>query len=62
MIGVIEMFDDDTLKDTATAERRAMAINAMKQMQEISISLANDKLTSDEINAVINEAREKNKK
>jgi len=61
-IALLTPLSDETLEDTISAFRRAKAINAMKQMQEISVSLGNDKMTSDEINAVINEARGKNKK
>ena len=61
-IALLTPLSDETLEDTVSAFRRAKAINAMKQMQEISVSLGNDKMTSNEINAVINEARGKNKK
>ena len=53
---------DETLEDTVSAVRKAKAINAMKKMQEISVSLGNDKMTLEEINAVIKDVRGKNKK
>jgi len=61
-IALLTPLNDETLEDTISAFRRAKAINAMKQMQEISVSLGNDKMTSEEINAVISDVRGKNKK
>jgi|GEM_PF-6921895 len=49
--------NDETLEDTVSAVRKAKAINAMKKMQEISVCLGNDKMTLEEINAIINDAR-----
>jgi hypothetical protein len=53
--------NDETLEDTVSAVRKAKAINAMKKMQEISVSLGNDKMTLDEINTIIKSVREKHK-
>jgi hypothetical protein len=53
------MSNDDTLEDTIAAERKTRAINAMKEMQEISVSLGNDKMTLEEINTVIKDTRRK---
>ena len=41
------------MEDTVSAVRRAAAINSVKKMQEISRDLGNNKLTLDEINAII---------
>jgi hypothetical protein len=51
------MSNDDTLEDNVAAERKTRAINAMKEMQEISVSLGNDKMTIEDINVVINDRR-----
>jgi hypothetical protein len=56
--GEPKMSNDDTLEDTVAAERKTNAISAMKEMQEISVSLGNDKMTLEEINTLINECRE----
>jgi len=45
------------LEDTVSPVKRAKAINAMKKMQETSVSLGNDKMTLEEINAVIKDVR-----
>ena len=60
-IALLTPLNDETLEDTVSAVRRAKAINAMKRMQEISVSLGNDKMTLDEINSIINDVRKKNK-
>jgi antitoxin (DNA-binding transcriptional repressor) of toxin-antitoxin stability system len=60
-IALLTPLNDETLEDTVSAVRRAKAINAVKKMQEISVSLGNDKMTLEEINAIISDAR-KNKK
>jgi len=59
-IALITPLSDETLEETISAMRQAKAINAMKKMQEISVSLGNDKKTLKEINAVINDVRKKN--
>ena len=58
-IALLTPLTDETLEDTISAVRRAKAINAVKKMQELSVSLGNDKMTLDEINAVIKDARKK---
>ena len=42
------------------AIRQAKAINAIRKMQEISVSLGNDQITLGEINAIIKDVRKKN--
>ena len=61
-IALLTPLNDETLEDTISAVRKAKAINAMRKMQEISQALGNDKMTLEEINAIIKAAREKNKK
>jgi antitoxin (DNA-binding transcriptional repressor) of toxin-antitoxin stability system len=60
-IALLTPLSDETLEDTVSAVRRAKAINAVKKMQEISVALGNDKMTLEEINAIISDVR-KNKK
>ena len=60
-IALLTPLSDETLEETVSAVRRATAINAVKKMQEISVSLGNDKLALDEINDIIKDTREKNK-
>jgi len=57
-IALLTPLSDETLEDTVSAVRRAKAINAVKKMQEISVSLGNDKMTLDEINAIIKKTRD----
>jgi len=63
-IALLTPLSDETLEDTLSAVRSAKAINAVRKMQEISVSLGNDKMTMEEIDAIIKETREmrKNKK
>ena len=61
-IALLTPLSDETLEDTISAVRRAKAVNAVKKMQEISVSLGNDKMSLREINTIIKDAREKNKK
>jgi antitoxin (DNA-binding transcriptional repressor) of toxin-antitoxin stability system len=58
-IALLTPLSDETLEDTVTAVRRATAINAVQKMQEISANLGNDKMTLEEINAVITDVRKK---
>jgi antitoxin (DNA-binding transcriptional repressor) of toxin-antitoxin stability system len=58
-IALLTPLSDETLEDTVSAVRRAKAINAVKKMQEISVALGNDKLTLEEINAIITDVRSK---
>jgi antitoxin (DNA-binding transcriptional repressor) of toxin-antitoxin stability system len=60
-IALLTPLNDETLEDTISAFRKAKAINAMKKMQEISVSLGNNKMTLEEINTIIKDVREKNK-
>jgi antitoxin (DNA-binding transcriptional repressor) of toxin-antitoxin stability system len=60
-IALLTPLTDKNLEETLSAIRRAHAIMAMKQMQEISKSLGNDKLTLDEINSIIADTRKKKK-
>ena len=59
-IALLTPLTDETLEDTVSAIRKAKAINAVKKMQEISVSLGNDKMTLDEINAITRDVRKKN--
>ncbi|MCL2210856.1 MAG: type II toxin-antitoxin system Phd/YefM family antitoxin [Treponema sp.] len=57
-IALLTPLTDETLEDTISAYRQVRAINAVRKMQEISVSLGNNKMTLEEINSVIKEARE----
>ncbi|MDR1277946.1 MAG: type II toxin-antitoxin system Phd/YefM family antitoxin [Treponema sp.] len=59
-IALLTPLSDETLEDTISAVRRAKAINGVKKMQEISADLGNDKMTLEEINALITSVRKKN--
>jgi antitoxin (DNA-binding transcriptional repressor) of toxin-antitoxin stability system len=59
-IALLTPLNDETLEDTVSAVRKAKATNAMKKMQEISVSLGNDKMTLNEINSIIKDVRKKN--
>ncbi|MCL2477943.1 MAG: type II toxin-antitoxin system Phd/YefM family antitoxin [Treponema sp.] len=56
-IALLTPLSDETLEDTVSAVRKAKAVNASRKMQEISVSLGNDKMTFEEINAIIKETR-----
>jgi antitoxin (DNA-binding transcriptional repressor) of toxin-antitoxin stability system len=58
-IALLTPLSDETLEDTVSAARKAMAINTVKKMQEISVSLGNDKKTLDEITLINNPAAER---
>jgi len=60
-VALLTPLTDETLEDTLSAVRRAKAINAVKKMQEISVSSGNDKMTLEEINAEIKRARKERK-
>jgi antitoxin (DNA-binding transcriptional repressor) of toxin-antitoxin stability system len=60
-IALLTPLSDETLEDTVSAVRKAKAINAVKKMQEISVNLGNDKMTLNEINAIITDVRKKKK-
>ena len=57
-IALLTPLTDETLEETISTFRQARAIQAVRKMQETSSSLGNNKMTLDEINAVIKEARE----
>jgi len=59
-IALLTPLDDETLEDTVSAVRKAKAINAVKKMREISVSLGNDKMTLEKINSIIQDVRKKN--
>ena len=60
-IALLTPLNDETLEDTVSAVRKAKAINAVRKMQEISVSLGNDKMPLEEINALIKDARGRKK-
>jgi len=60
-IALLTPLSDETLEDTVSAIRKAKAINAVRKMQETSLSLGNDKITLEDINAIIKQARGKKK-
>jgi antitoxin (DNA-binding transcriptional repressor) of toxin-antitoxin stability system len=59
-IALLTPLSDETLEETVSAVRRAKAINSVKKMQEISVKLGNDKISLEEINAIIAGTRKKN--
>jgi len=61
-IAFLTPLSDETMEETLSAVRRAKAINAMKKMQEISVSLGNDKMSSEAINKIIKDVRGISKK
>jgi antitoxin (DNA-binding transcriptional repressor) of toxin-antitoxin stability system len=60
-IALLTPLTDRNLEETLAVIRQAKAIQAVRKMQEISVSLGNDKMTLDEINAIIADTR-KNRK
>ena len=60
-IALLTPLSDETLEDTVSAVRKAKAINAVRKMQEISVSLGNDKMKPEDINRIINETRGRKK-
>ena len=59
-IALLTPLSDETLEDTVSAVRKAKALNAVRKMQEISVSLGNDKIPLEKINAIIKETRRNN--
>ena len=59
-IALLTPLSDKNLEETVKAVRKARAINAIKQMQEISIKKGNNKLAAEEIEEEIIKSR-KNK-
>ena len=60
-IALLTPLNDETMEDTVSAVRKAKAINAMRKMQEISVSLGNDKMTLEDINTIIKDVRRESK-
>jgi len=60
-IALLTPISDYNLEETLSGIRRVKAINAVKQMQEISVTLGNDKMTLDEINEIISDTRRRRK-
>jgi len=60
-IALLTALSDETLEDTVSAARKVKVINAVRKMQEISVSLRNDKMTLEDINAIIKETRGKSR-
>ena len=58
-IALLIPLSDETLEDTVLAVRKANALNAIKKMHKISASLGNNKMSFDEIYAVIKDVRKK---
>ena len=58
-IALLTPINDEMFEEQVSVVRRAQAINAMKKMQEISASLGHDKMSFDEIYAVIKDVRRK---
>jgi antitoxin (DNA-binding transcriptional repressor) of toxin-antitoxin stability system len=56
-IALLTPLTDRNLEETLSAIRRANAIEAVRQMQETSVKLGNDKMTLEEINREIALAR-----
>lgn len=56
-VALLTPLSDKNLEDTLKAVRKARAINAVKQMQEISIKNTNLNLSIDEIQKEIKESR-----
>jgi len=57
-IALLTPLTDETLEETISTIRQVRAINAVRKMQEISASMGNNKMTLEDINAVVKEARE----
>jgi antitoxin (DNA-binding transcriptional repressor) of toxin-antitoxin stability system len=58
---LITPLNDATLENTVSAVRRAKAVMAVQKMQNISASLGNNKMSFDEIYAIVKDVR-RNKK
>jgi antitoxin (DNA-binding transcriptional repressor) of toxin-antitoxin stability system len=61
-IALLTPLSDVNLEDTIKAVRAARAVNAVKQMQEISMRNGNISLSDEDIQREIKESRKKNKK
>ena len=60
-VALLTPLSDETLEDTLSSIRRAKAINAVKLIQQQSVKNGTDKMTLEEINSVIKEARKERK-
>ena len=60
-IALLTPLSDENLEDTLKSVRSARAINAVKNMQQISIANQNTKLNDKDINDIISETRKQNK-
>ncbi|GBR77551.1 hypothetical protein RDn1_210 [Candidatus Termititenax dinenymphae] len=60
-IALLTPLTDQTLEDTVSAVRRAKALNAVKQMQQRSIELGNDKMSLKDINKIIGTVRRRHR-
>ena len=60
-IALLTSINDSNLEETLSSIRQARAINAVKLMQQISIKKGNDKMTIDEIEEEIRNARQKDR-
>ena len=59
-IALLTPLDDKNLENTLKAVRKAKAVNAVKQMQEISLNNGNHTMTDEEILSEIKQARTSN--
>lgn len=60
-IALLTSISDSNLEETLSSIRQARAMNAVKLMQQISIKKGNDKMTIDEIEEEIRNARQKDR-
>jgi len=60
-IALLISINDSNLEETLSFIRQARAMNAVKLMQQISIKKGNDKMTIDEIEEEIRNARQKDR-
>ena len=58
-IALLTPLTDKYFEETLSFIRQAKAMMAVRKMQEISASLGNDKMSLDEINAIIADTRKK---
>ena len=61
-IALLTPLTDRNLEENLSAIRQAQAIMALKQIQQQSIENGTDKMTLDEINAIIADTRKRRKK
>jgi len=60
-IALLTSISDSNLEETLSSIRQVRAMNAVKLMQQISIKKGNDKMTIDEIEEEIRNARRKDR-